>query len=109
MKVSLMANARQSMIDMLDRLDASSATTIEALRAERPALSEEVRTKHEGLTEAADTQRKAIALTSRAGWRACLIVHLGLRPVAFFPSGHPIAACTRTFGRQPTPRTLRHP
>lgn len=50
-----------SMIDLLDRVDATSTVMIEALRAEHQVLSGEVRTEREALTDAADTQRKALA------------------------------------------------
>jgi hypothetical protein len=54
------ADVRRSVIDVLDRVDRSSAAMIEALRAERIALSADVRTEREAVLAAADMQRKAI-------------------------------------------------
>jgi hypothetical protein len=54
------ADVRRSVIDVIDRLDASSAALIEALRSEHAALSADVRTEREALTVAVDEQRKAV-------------------------------------------------
>ena len=55
------ADVRRSVIDVLNRLDASSAAMIVALRAERTALTADVRTEREAVVVAADDERKAIA------------------------------------------------
>jgi hypothetical protein len=55
-------DVRQSVRDVLDRLDASSAALIRALSVERAALSTAVRTEREAVTGAVDTQRAAIAV-----------------------------------------------
>ena len=56
------AETRGAVLDVLKRLDASSAATIGALRAERIALSATVSSERAVLIEAADKERKAIAL-----------------------------------------------
>jgi len=56
------AQTRGSVIDVLNRLDASSAATIGALRAERIALSATLSSERAVLLDAADKERKAIAL-----------------------------------------------
>jgi hypothetical protein len=56
------AETRGAVLDVLNRLDASSAATIGALRNERIALSATLSSERELLLEAVDTQRKAIAL-----------------------------------------------
>jgi hypothetical protein len=53
-------DVRHSVLDVLNRLDASSAATIQALRIERAALSETVSTERAALLTAADVQRRAI-------------------------------------------------
>jgi hypothetical protein len=55
------ADVRQSVRDVLDRVDASSAALIKALDVERAALSVTVRTEREAVTSAVDVQRAAIA------------------------------------------------
>lgn len=56
------ADVRRSVLDVLNRLDASSAATIQALRIERAALSTTVSTERAALLSAADLQRKAITV-----------------------------------------------
>lgn len=56
------ADVRRSVLDVLNRLDASSAATIQALRVERAALSATVSTERAALLSAADLQRKAISV-----------------------------------------------
>ena len=58
---SAVADVRRSVIDVLDRVDVSSAAMMQGLRTEREALSADVRTEREALVVAADVQRKAIA------------------------------------------------
>ncbi len=55
------ADVRHSVIDVLNRVDASSAALIQSLATEREALTADVRTEREALLVAADEQRKAIA------------------------------------------------
>jgi hypothetical protein len=55
------ADVRQSVRDVLGRVDASSAALIKALDVERAALSVTVRTEREAVTSAVDVQRAAIA------------------------------------------------
>jgi hypothetical protein len=55
------ADVRRSVIDVLNRVDASSAALIQSLGIERAALAADVRTEREALLVAADEQRKAIA------------------------------------------------
>jgi len=56
------AQTRGAVLDVLNRLDASSAATIGALRSERIALSATLSSERGVLLEAADKERKAIAL-----------------------------------------------
>lgn len=56
------AETRGAVLDMLNRLDASSAATIGALRSERIALSATLSSERAVLLDAADKERKAIAL-----------------------------------------------
>jgi hypothetical protein len=56
------ADVRQSVRNVLDRLDTSSAALIKALDVERAALSTTVRTEREAVIGAVDAQRAAIAL-----------------------------------------------
>jgi DNA-binding transcriptional MerR regulator len=55
------ADVRQSLINVLHRVDASAASILETLRSERAALSADVRTEREAVVMAADAERKAIA------------------------------------------------
>ena len=55
------ADVRQSVIELLQRVDASAASILETLRTERAALSADVRTEREAVVMAADVERKAIA------------------------------------------------
>jgi len=55
------ADVRRSVLEVLDRLDATSARMIEALRTERIALAANVSSEREVFLNAADTQRKALA------------------------------------------------
>jgi hypothetical protein len=55
------ADVRQSLVDLLHRVDASSASILETLRTERAALSADVRSEREAVVMAADAQRQAIA------------------------------------------------
>jgi hypothetical protein len=55
------ADVRSSVIDVLNRVDASSAALIRSLGTEREALAADVRTEREALLVAADEQRRAIA------------------------------------------------
>jgi hypothetical protein len=54
-------DVRRSVIDVLNRVDASSAALIRSLGTEREALAADVRTEREALLTAADEQRKAVA------------------------------------------------
>ena len=56
------AQTRGAVLDVLNRLDASSAATIGALRSERIALSATLSSERAVLLDAADKERKAIAL-----------------------------------------------
>ena len=56
------ADVRRSLLEVIDRLDASSAATMATLRSERIALSETLSSERAAVIVAADTQRKAIAL-----------------------------------------------
>jgi hypothetical protein len=58
---SAIADVRRSVVDVLDRLDASSAALIKALGFERAALTEAVRTEREAASNTVDVQRKAFA------------------------------------------------
>ncbi|HEY4212517.1 MAG TPA: hypothetical protein VGM84_13640 [Steroidobacteraceae bacterium] len=53
-------DVRQSALEMLDRLDASSARLTQALGTERAALAADVSTERKALLSAADDERKAI-------------------------------------------------
>jgi len=55
------ADVRQSVIELLQRVDSSAASILETLRTERAALSADVRTEREAVVMAADVERKAIA------------------------------------------------
>jgi hypothetical protein len=63
---------RGSLLEVLDRLDASSAATIAALRVERAALSATVSSERAAILTAADEQRRA--LTADAGTLADRLV-----------------------------------
>jgi hypothetical protein len=56
------AQTRAAVLDVLNRLDASSAATIGALRSERIALSDTLSSERTVLLDAADKERKAVAL-----------------------------------------------
>jgi hypothetical protein len=56
------ADVRQSLREILDRLDASSRSTTDALAAQRAALYADLRSEREAMVAAVDTQRKALAL-----------------------------------------------
>jgi hypothetical protein len=55
------ADVRRGLLDVIYRLDASSAATLATLRAERAALSATVSSERAAVVSAADAQRKAIA------------------------------------------------
>ena len=55
------AQVRQSLREVLDRLDASTARTIAALGTQRTALFADLQSEREALLAAVDTQRKALA------------------------------------------------
>ena len=55
------ADVRQSVTDLLHRVDSSTASLLETLRTERAALSADVRTEREAVVIAADAERQAIA------------------------------------------------
>ncbi len=55
------ADVRRSLLDVIYRLDASSAATLATLRAERVALSATVSSERAAVVSAADAQRRAIA------------------------------------------------
>jgi len=65
-------DVRGSLLEVLDRLDASSAATIAALRVERAALSATVSSERAAILTAADEQRRA--LTADAGTLADRLV-----------------------------------
>ena len=54
-------DVRRSLLEVINRLDASSAATLATLRAERAALSATVSSERAAVVSAADAQRKAIA------------------------------------------------
>jgi hypothetical protein len=54
-------DVRQSLREVVDRLDASSRETTEALNAERAALFSNIQSEREAMVAAVDTQRKAFA------------------------------------------------
>lgn len=56
------ADVRRSMLEVIDRLDASSAATMASLHTERVALSESITAERTAILAAADLQRQAIAL-----------------------------------------------
>jgi len=56
------AEVRVSLREVLERLDASSARMIAAVRSERTALFADLQTERQAVLEAVDTQRKALAL-----------------------------------------------
>jgi hypothetical protein len=56
------AEVRQSLREVLDRLDASSARMIEALRVERTALFADLQSERAAVVAAVDAQRKALAV-----------------------------------------------
>jgi hypothetical protein len=79
------ADVRRSMLDVIDRLDASSAATMASLHTERVALSESITAERTAILAAADLQRQAIALNvadlarqvvSSTGQQARLLVGL---------------------------------
>jgi hypothetical protein len=55
-------DVRESLLQVIDRLDEASASLVEALRVERVALSESVHTEREAVAGLVDKQRQAIAL-----------------------------------------------
>ncbi|HEX4647846.1 MAG TPA: hypothetical protein VH111_03390 [Steroidobacteraceae bacterium] len=55
------ADVRRSVLDVLERVDASSAAMIKTLRSERQALAEDVRGEREAVIAAADSERRALA------------------------------------------------
>jgi hypothetical protein len=55
------AEVRQSLREVLDRLDASTARTIAALSTQRTALFADLQSEREAVLAAVDTQRKALA------------------------------------------------
>lgn len=55
------ADVRRSILEVIDRLDASSAATMATLSAERVALSATLSSERAAVLVAADTQRKALA------------------------------------------------
>lgn len=56
------ADVRRSLLEVIDRLDATSAATMATLRSERIALSETLSSERAAVIVAADAQRKALAL-----------------------------------------------
>jgi hypothetical protein len=56
------AEVRRSLREVLERLDASSALTVAALRTERAALFTDLQSEREAVLAAVDVQRKALAL-----------------------------------------------
>jgi hypothetical protein len=52
---------RRSVLDVLERVDSSSARMIAALRTEREALAADVRIERQAVVAAADAQRRALA------------------------------------------------
>jgi Mg2+ and Co2+ transporter CorA len=56
------AEVRRSLREVLERLDASSALTVAALRTERAALFTDLQSEREAVLAAIDVQRKALAL-----------------------------------------------
>jgi hypothetical protein len=56
------ADVRTSMLEVIERLNASSAEMVQALRTERAALSDTVSTEREAVLGALDTQRKEITI-----------------------------------------------
>ena len=55
------ANVRESVIDLLQRVDSSAASILETLHGERAALAADVRGEREAVVLAADAERTAIA------------------------------------------------
>jgi DNA-binding transcriptional MerR regulator len=55
------AEVRRSVLDVLERVDSSSARMIAALRTEREALAADVRIERQAIVTAADAQRRALA------------------------------------------------
>jgi len=55
------ADVRESVIDLLQRVDASAASILEALHSERAALAADVRREREAVVLAADAERTALA------------------------------------------------
>ena len=55
------ADVRESVIDLLQRVDASAASILEALHSERAALAADVRGEREAVVLAADAERTALA------------------------------------------------
>jgi DNA-binding transcriptional MerR regulator len=55
------AEVRRSVLDVLERVDSSSARMIAALRTEREALAADVRLERQAIVTAADAQRRALA------------------------------------------------
>jgi alkylation response protein AidB-like acyl-CoA dehydrogenase len=55
------ADVRRGLLEVISRLDASSAATLATLRAERTALSATVSSERAAVISAADAQRKAFA------------------------------------------------
>ena len=59
---SSVAEARRSVRDVLDRLEASERATAQTLRTERAALFADIQTEREAIVAAVDVQRKALAV-----------------------------------------------
>ena len=57
---------RRSVLDVLERVDSSSARMIETLRTEREALAADVRVERQAVVAAADAQRRALAQDAAA-------------------------------------------
>src|SRR5437764_1428829 len=57
---------RRSVLDVLERVDSSSARMIEALRTEREALAADVRVERQAVVTAADAERRALAQDAAA-------------------------------------------
>jgi DNA-binding transcriptional MerR regulator len=55
------AEVRRSVLDVLERVDSSSARMIATMRTEREALAADVRIERQAIITAADTQRRALA------------------------------------------------
>src|SRR5207302_10767636 len=55
------ADVRESVVDLLRRVDSSAASILETLRSERAALATDVRGEREAVVLAADAERASLA------------------------------------------------